>query len=161
MLRTTLALLVMAIGNAAGVATAVPISYPTAGNQNQQLPRVEKVTLDEHLQRIAGPKIADCGSFPLSAPVSSDTLNKGLACATTMEQRHLAFRVIQRGPSEDSEVAWGIVGTADGSVVSFSYDSAPCGGPQCADKFDTTTCRLAAVKLTKLTNGVYTLACSR
>ena len=147
--RTVFAFLVVAIGSATGSA-----------NQSQQSPWPAKVTLDAHIHQIAGPNIADCG-IRAGAPVSSETLNTALQCATTMAQRHLAFRVVQSGPSDDSEVAWGIVGTADGSVVSFSYDSAPCGGPACAERFDTTTCRLADVKPTKLLNGVLTLACSQ
>jgi hypothetical protein len=147
--RTVFAFLVVAIAGATGSA-----------NQSQQSPWPAKVTLDAHLHQIAGPNIADCG-IREGSPVSSETLNTALQCATRMVQRHLAFRVVQRGASDDSEVAWGIVGTADGSVASFFYDSAPCGGPACADKFDTTTCRLADVKPTKLASGAYALACSR
>ena len=146
--RTVLAFLVVAIASAAGSAT-----------QSQQSPWPPKVTLDAHLHQIAGPNIADCG-IRAGSPVSSEALNTALQCAATMTQRHLAFRVVQRGASDDSEVAWGIVGTADGSVVSFTYDSAPCGGPACAERFDTTTCRLADVKPTKLPGGADALACS-
>jgi hypothetical protein len=44
-----------------------------------------------------------------------------------------------QGPGIDSQVAWGML-TRGGHVMRFEYDSAPCGGPACNERFVVRDC---------------------
>ena len=46
----------------------------------------------------------------------------------------------QVGLSVDSYMAHGVVVDKQGRLLSFNYDSAPCGGPTCASRFETGPC---------------------
>ena len=44
-----------------------------------------------------------------------------------------------QGPGIDSQLAWGML-TRSGRVMRFEYDSAPCGGPGCNERFVVRDC---------------------
>lgn len=106
--------------------------------------QVEKMSLEEHIQQLTRFETVDCGTHT-RATASPEAMLQSLACARDAAERHKPFRVIQRGPGMDSEIGLGVLGTADGSALWFDYDSAPCGGPDCRERFETKPCLLADV----------------
>jgi hypothetical protein len=48
-----------------------------------------------------------------------------------------------RGFSVDSAVATGYIGTEQGKLLAFWYDSAPCGNRRCKERFSTGVCAAA------------------
>jgi hypothetical protein len=69
-------------------------------------------------------------------------LREDFACATGTLADGRAFKVIQRGTSEDSAVVYGLVGSSEKGVVWFEYDSAPCGRPHCKERFESARCHV-------------------
>ncbi len=119
-----------------GLAIGVPVSRQSPDQATADQP---KLSLEEHIAKVIGPDTVDCGTHSLAAADPIPLINS-LLCARDMSDLHKPFQMIQRGPGEDSEIARGFVGRADGSVWYFEYDSAPCGGPGCAERFVTTSC---------------------
>lgn len=127
---------------------------------------VQKRSLDQHIEQAVGPEVVDCGTFstihsgvampPREASTATskpDSMYESLTCARDAAKQKKAFRLVQRGPSLDSEIATGVIGRADGSVMWFVYDSAPCGGPGCDSRFTTEPCELSSVVVIHRTDG--------
>jgi len=129
----------------------------SAGAEGQ---RAQKMSLEAHLHQVIGFDAVDCGTHTRDKPVP-EAMHESLACARDTERQHRAFRIIQRGPSEDSEFAVGVLGKPDGSILWFEYDSAPCGGPACAERFETTPCLLSAIAVIHDAQGRHQFACIR
>jgi hypothetical protein len=106
--------------------------------------QARNMSLEAHISELTGGDAADCGTHTWVAPVP-EAMHQSLVCARDAAQQHRAYRVIQRGFGEDSEIARGILGERDGSTFWFDYDSAPCGGPGCAERFETKPCVLSNV----------------
>jgi hypothetical protein len=51
-----------------------------------------------------------------------------------------AFFFSAGGQGIDSIVASGLIGKTDGTIARFWYDSAPCGGPRCDERFEVRAC---------------------
>jgi hypothetical protein len=122
------------------------------------LGQVLNMSLEDHISKLTGPDAADCGTHTWLTPVPEAIT---LACARDAAQQHRAFRIIQRGPGEDSETAPGILGERDGSTFWFDYDSAPCGGPGCAERFETKPCLLSNVVVLHDVDGRRQFRCIR
>jgi hypothetical protein len=125
-----------------------------------QLPHATKVPLEDHIRSLIGSDAIDCGTHSREKSVPEE-MHRSLACARDAETQHKPFRVVQRGPGEDSEFAVGIMGRRDGSVLWFNYDSAPCGGPGCADRFSTKPCSLSDVLVVHDADGYHSFRCGR
>jgi len=95
----------------------------------------ERMSLDAHILKQTTVSPVDCGTHPLEG-ADPEALHRSLECGEDALKQHLAFKTMQRGPGIDSEIAYGLIGLRDGAVFWFDYDSRPCGGPMCAEKFD-------------------------
>jgi|KBSMisStaDraftv2_1062788.scaffolds.fasta_scaffold39829_3 hypothetical protein len=119
--------------------------------------QVRDMSLETHIQELTGPSAADCGTHSRAA-VIQDFMRKSLACARRAVDHGRPFRIIQRDPS--SEVAIGLIGERDGTVVWFDYNGAPCGGLGCAERFVLRPCVLSNVAVVLDEVGQYEFSCS-
>ena len=96
------------------------------------------VRLREHIERMTGTDATDCGQLGALPPPPGDTtryVERQIGCGTAAIKARKAFWAIQWLPGLDSSVCTGLLAGRDGTTYRFSYDSAPCGGPGCADRF--------------------------
>jgi hypothetical protein len=113
----------------------------------QTLPQIQKKSLETHIQEVTGPpaSVVSCGEYgiqpPATTPYNLTNLQNSLACARDAARHSKPFRIVVQGVSEDSRTAYGVlskvVAGRDQGVVWFEDDSAPCGGPYCAERFET------------------------
>jgi hypothetical protein len=93
-----------------------------------------------------GDKPVDCGQFPLTRgrgeleSAAASELQEAIACGGRATKASRPFLTFTRGWGIDSWIAHGLLGTAEGAVYRFSFDSAPCGGPGCAARFEIVRC---------------------
>ena len=119
-----------------------------------------KMSLDAHIQQLIGADAVDCGTQQRGSSIP-ETMHQSLACARDMANQHKPFRFIQWVQGEDSEIAFGVIGDQSGSTRWFVYDSAPCGGPMCRERFDTSACLLSNVLVVHEAHGGHQFRCIR
>ena len=119
--------------------------------------QVRNMSLETHIQELTGPSAADCGTHSRAA-ASADFMRQSLACARRAVDHGRPFRIIQRDRSSD--IAIGVIGRRDGTVVWFDYNGAPCGGLGCAERFVLRPCVLSNVALVLDEVGQYEFSCS-
>jgi hypothetical protein len=123
----------MRIVDVAVLAVAFAQVANTTGSQRTRL------SLEAHILMETGVEPIDCGTHPRYKP-DPDALHRSVACARNAKKDHFAFKLMQRGLGEDSEVAFGLLGLRDGATLWFWYDSGPCGGPMCNERFEAVRC---------------------
>jgi hypothetical protein len=99
--------------------------------------------LRAYVERFTGPEPMDCGQHLLAGLFSvagAKELQQGMPCVSTAAKDRKPFWTIKQEQGIDSLVFQGLLGTAEGAIFRFSYDSAPCGGPGCAGKFTIERC---------------------
>jgi hypothetical protein len=107
--------------------------------------------LRAHVERVTGPQPADCGQLVVTrvngewVAAGAEALQRALACGRDAASQHKPFWTFTQKQGIDSWVAEGLFGTSDGIVHRFSYDSAPCGGPGCPDRFTAVACENPSV----------------
>ena len=116
-----------------------------------------KMSLEAHIQQWTGPDAVDCGTH--QGESNPEAMLQSLACAREAANQHRPFQVIQRGQGEDSEIAVGVFAKRNGSTRWFEYDSAPCGGPGCRERFLTRACSLSSVKVLHEAEGRHRFWC--
>ena len=93
--------------------------------------------LRPYVHRFTGPDPLECGRHLLIrheglwVPADEATLQKSVVCGTAAASAKRPFWTFKQDQGIDSWIATGILGTADGTIYRFRYDSAPCGGPGC------------------------------
>jgi hypothetical protein len=97
-----------------------------------------------YIERFTGPAPLDCGQLPV---VSRDSglAEKAVDCGRRAAELKRPFSIVQWRPMMDSLVLSGLVGDSLGRIYLFSYDSAPCGGPNCAARFSIESCATPTV----------------
>jgi hypothetical protein len=102
--------------------------------------------LRSYAERFTGTKPLDCGLHTLTLldgrwfPANEAALQKSVACGIAAAAKHQPFWTFKQEQGIDSWVALGLVGTPEGLVYRFSYDSAPCGGPHCPGRISFERC---------------------
>jgi hypothetical protein len=106
--------------------------------------RAVKRGLDYHVMKAAGADAINCGriQFPRAMPhvLNAEQSAQIASCIDSSRTKRLAFFFSAGGPGIDSDLATGLVGAADGRLARFWYDSAPCGGPHCDERFRQRDC---------------------
>ncbi|MPZ21130.1 MAG: hypothetical protein GEV06_25010 [Luteitalea sp.] len=124
------------------------------GNVNQPVdPQRPDPVLDlrTHVERLTGPEPIDCGQHRLTpagrslVPADEEALQRSLSCATDAANARRPFWTFKQNQGIDSWIAQGLLGTEEGTVYRFSFDSAPCGGPGCPSRFLVEPCESPAV----------------
>src|SRR5438477_5092467 len=122
--------------------------------------QIQKISLEAHIEQLTGPDAIDCGTH--RGPTwAIEPLQQSLTCARYAAQQQNPFRIVQRGAGEDSEIASGVLADRDGLVLWFEYDSAPCGGPYCAERFEAKSCLLSNVVIVRNERGLHHFSCTR
>jgi hypothetical protein len=98
-----------------------------------EIPPRPSEPIETFIRAFVGPNPEKCGE--LHAPVSRPELLKSLECAREASRKKRTVVVFLEMPSIDSRIVSGLLGTTDGRMFLFSYDSAPCGGPHCEARF--------------------------
>jgi hypothetical protein len=123
-------------------------------------PAAPKRSLEAHIQQLTGPDAVDCGTHQGATPIP-EAMHQSLACAHDAATQHKPFRIIQRGNGVDSELASGVFAEWNGTTRWFDYDSAPCGGPMCRERFLTRACFLFNVVVIHDAEGRHRFICIR
>jgi hypothetical protein len=101
--------------------------------------QVGRLSIEAHIARLTGPNAVDCGRHGARTN-DGEAMTKSLNCGIDAAMRGKPFRIIKDEQGIDSLIAHGLLGRADGKILMFSYDSAPCGGPRCGELFETEPC---------------------
>jgi len=110
--------------------------------------RVDRTELQGYVTRFTGANPSDCGQHaldPALAPPPVEDLQKSLACAYDAAKARKGFWTFKQEPGMDSMLFQGLLGTVEGTIYQFSYDSAPCGGPGCGGRFSVSRCNYPTV----------------
>jgi hypothetical protein len=122
---------------------------PTAYGQDPVPPRQLPAELRKYIERFAGTSSTECGQFLLVRPpfieAGATELERAVTCARKAAQARRSFWTAKQSQGMDSLIFDGLVGTGEGTVYRFSYDSAPCGGPHCPGLFEVEPCNQPAV----------------
>jgi hypothetical protein len=97
------------------------------------------------IKDFAGWSAINCGRFDGYNPADA-AINEAMDCALKAKSQGKAFFVIAEFGGIDSLGAEGLVSKGKGVVMRFSYDSAPCGGPDCDSSFNATPCATPGVR---------------
>lgn len=110
-------------------------------------PRVDLTELQAYATRFTGPNPLDCGQHMTrgSVPVPAKDLQRSLACAYDAAKARRSFWTLKQEHGIDSVLYQGLLGTPEGTIHQFWYDSAPCGGPACAGRFSVSRCNILTV----------------
>jgi hypothetical protein len=143
----------MVIGRRLPVAAVAVAVLSSCHQASARRPEPEEVAVvlpatsgaEPHLLRVAGAGARDCGRFG-GSPYGTNRLVRVEArhqiahCITEAWRARRPFFFAVEGSAVDSWVATGLIGTRDGRVQVFWYDSRPCGGPGCSESFETFSC---------------------
>jgi CubicO group peptidase (beta-lactamase class C family) len=124
-----------------------PLLEADAAARNGLFPFKDPIAeMKRHLERLTGKEPLDCGHFeytprqPDIEAANVAAMTRALACGREAAAGRRAFFTFIGGYGVDSWFATGALGKADGTMMTFSFDSAPCGGPRCPSRFTPTTC---------------------
>jgi len=108
-------------------------------------------SLEPFLDRVTGrDSFVSCGEYARTTNPSKESLLKSLACAEDSVKQRTPSRIVVHMQGIDSVVAYGVLSDATGQAFFFQYDSAPCGGPGGAEKFEKKPCRVSDVEVSVL-----------
>ena len=127
---------------AASLALAEP-SAPTALIAQRAGAARLPAELRDYTARFVGGDPVDCGLHLTETPfvtAGAEALKRSVACALEAARGGKAFWAVKQDQGIDSLVFQGLLGTDDGRVYRFVYDSAPCGGPGCPGRFTIERC---------------------
>ena len=131
-------------------------SRPTVAIQEVGSPRSAPGELREYIARFAGSSPTNCGQFLLVRPLvtaSAAELEQAVACGRDAARGRKPFWTAKQDQGIDSLLFQGLVGTSEGTVYRFSYDSAPCGGPGCPGRFTVERCAKPAIATDRADNA--------
>ncbi len=94
----------------------------------------------DYLADLTGPQFKQCGGYVVGGAGWEELQKRVLDCAVAAAAEPGPFFFYENGLSVDSVHFRGWVKTAKGSLLSYNYDSAPCGSPNCKEGFSTRPC---------------------
>jgi hypothetical protein len=119
------------------------VAWTSALGQDAALPGSIPTELRQYLERFTGPEPKVCGQFTLVRPLAEAMvaqLEPSVECAREARAARQSFWTAKQDQGIDSLIFQGLVGTPEGTIHKFSYDSAPCGGPGCPGRFSVERC---------------------
>ena len=97
-----------------------------------------------HVRKATGQRFTECGTFrfPLMVKheLTVEQAQRASVCLNETYAKKEPFAFWLEGPGRDSVVAEGLLLTRSGDLQRFWYDSAPCGGPYCRERFNLSPC---------------------
>jgi hypothetical protein len=124
----------------------IPVGYPTNDES--------AAALLGRLQPTIGAPPAECGRHFLMrtsrgfSAARAGELDLSLNCGMAAAKAFRPFWTFKQEHGIDSWVAHGLIGSSDGTIQRFWYDSAPCGGPGCEARLAVTPCKRPSVRTT-------------
>jgi TonB family protein len=111
------------------------------------------------LASFVGDDVEDCGRFPLrdGRGRAPDDVQPALECAEAASGARRAFRLYTQRPGR-AFAATGLLGTPDGRVWRFTYDTSACASDNCFGQLVVTRC--AGPRLQRSTDGAAEWACA-
>lgn len=111
------------------------------------------------LASFVGDDADDCGRFPVSTGRggTADDLQPALECAEAASGARRAFRLYAQRPGR-AFAATGLIGTPDGRVWRFAYDTSACTSNDCFGQLLVTRC--AGPRLQRSADGTADWACA-
>ena len=94
--------------------------------------------LRAYVERFTGPKPNECGLNKLPRPqtkADEEVLKQSVRCGLEARDHRKPFWTFTLAGGTDSWLGEGLLGTPEGTLFKFTYDSAPCGGPHCWGTF--------------------------
>ena len=110
--------------------------------------RVDLSEIKTYVARFTDANPIDCGQPALVralVPATAKDLQQSLVCALAAAKERKAFWTFKLDQGTDSLLYQGLLGTVDGIVYQFWFDSAPCGRPGCAGRFSVSRCATPTV----------------
>jgi hypothetical protein len=116
------------------------------------VPRVAAVqdgkSVEPFIEQVTGREsVVNCGEYARWIYHDKEGFLKSLACAEASVKQHRPSRLVVHVRGTDSLGAYGVLSDWTGQAFFFSYDSEPCGGPGCAEKFTKKPCRVSDVEV--------------
>ena len=110
--------------------------------------------LRQSVRPFTGSEPLECGRHALVQEnrqwlaADEQALRRSVECGLTAASAKRTFWTFKQDQGIDSWIASGLLGTGDGTIHRFMYDSAPCGGPGCSSRIRFERCDkpLAATK---------------
>jgi len=110
--------------------------------------QIQRKSLETYIEEVTGREsVVNCGEYPWCKSRSKEALQESLACAEGSTKQQKPFRIVLHVMGTDSFGAYGVLSDATGRAFFFAYDSQPCGGPDCAERFSKKACRLSEVSV--------------
>ena len=111
--------------------------------------RVDRAGAKRNVVKLLGPTVVECGTFAgqpyRTARKLSPSDNRAVReCITMAWKARKPFVFAVEGSAIDSWVATGLLGTKEGNVKAYWYDSAPCGNDACSESFEVFDCVVAS-----------------
>jgi len=100
----------------------------------------ERRDVFDYLSELTGKQFKKCGGYAVGLAGWEETQKRVLDCAVAATKEPEPFYFYESGLATDSVYFHGWVKTAKGSLLSYNYDSAPCGNPNCQESFTTRPC---------------------
>jgi len=100
----------------------------------------ERREIFDYLSELTGQQFKRCGGYAVGVAGWEETQKRVLNCAVTAAMTPEPFYFYENGLNVDSVYFQGWVKTAKGSLLSYNYDSAPCGNSNCQERFTTRPC---------------------
>ena len=125
----------------AWIGLGVCVPGPAAGQSSDPVD-----DLLQHVERYTGSNPLECGRHLLVQHerrwVAADeaALQKSVECGVAAVSTRRAFWTFKQNQGIDSWIASGVLGTDNGVMYRFAYDSAPCGGPGCPSRISFERC---------------------
>jgi hypothetical protein len=96
--------------------------------------------VSDYISELTGPQFKRCGGYVVGFAGWEETQKRVLDCAVAAAMQPERFYFYESGLATDSVYFHGWVKTAKGSLLSYNYDSAPCGNSNCQEHFTTQPC---------------------
>ena len=124
--------------------TVATVAAALAAQESATAPLVD---MPRRVLALTGADPVDCGGYPLRREketwqgATRDQLQAAVRCAQRAIRDGRPFWTYNQRQGIDSWIAHGLLRTSGGELRSFSYDSAPCGGPGCEPQLSVDPCR--------------------
>ena len=121
--------------------STIPLLLGILGAIWGQPAKQERRGVFDYLSALTGQQVKQCGGYSVGKSGWEETQRRVLNCAMAAAREPEPFYFYESGLSVDSSYFAGWVKTAGGSLLSYNYDSAPCGNSKrCPESFTTRPC---------------------
>ena len=94
----------------------------------------------DYLLDLTGKQFKKCGGYTVGVTGWEETQKRVLDCAIAAAREPEPFYFFESGLGADYVYFHGWVKTAKGALLSYDYDSDPCGNSNCQERFATQPC---------------------